>query len=146
MSDRCFERVDVDKNGFLDPVEVEVAVLYLYNMVRCLRPHPCLSGQHYLLLVLHKAYGNIDFWHADVNEACVFPRSGGARELMLRRAYDTLQVNKRMPGWEDPPTRIDIQASNLKSCMHFHYRAQCTNHSGLRTLAGISHSGGYGSF
>ena len=29
--------MDVDKNGFLDPIEIEVAVLYLYNMVRCLR-------------------------------------------------------------------------------------------------------------
>ena len=37
VSDRCFARVDVDKNGFLDPIEIEVAVLYLYNMVRCLR-------------------------------------------------------------------------------------------------------------
>ena len=44
VSDRCFARVDVDKNGFLDPIEIEVAVLYLYNMVRCL--HSTLSALH----------------------------------------------------------------------------------------------------
>ncbi|GAX82661.1 hypothetical protein CEUSTIGMA_g10087.t1 [Chlamydomonas eustigma] len=30
--DRCFEKVDVDNSGFLDVAEVELAVLYLYNM------------------------------------------------------------------------------------------------------------------
>jgi hypothetical protein len=34
LCDRAFEKVDNDKNGFLEPLEVEVAVLYLYNAVR----------------------------------------------------------------------------------------------------------------
>ena len=33
VCDRCFEKVDVDKSGFLEVIEIEVAMLYLYNMV-----------------------------------------------------------------------------------------------------------------
>ncbi|KIY96788.1 hypothetical protein MNEG_11173 [Monoraphidium neglectum] len=52
MCRRVFKRVDYDKNGRIDPLEVEVAILHLYNT-----------------------------------------------------------VNKRLPGWQDPPTRAEIQAA-----------------------------------
>lgn len=33
LSDRAFDRVDVDKSGFIEPLEVELAVYHLYHMV-----------------------------------------------------------------------------------------------------------------
>ena len=32
-----------------------------------------------------------------------------------------LQVNKRMPGWEDPPSRADIQVGNVKGTVLCNY-------------------------
>eukprot|EP00877_Chromochloris_zofingiensis_P011848 jgi/Chrzof1/6917/Cz02g03100.t1 len=52
MCRRVFNKVDYNKNGQIEPLEVEVAVLQLYNI-----------------------------------------------------------VNKRLPGWQDPPTRPKIQAA-----------------------------------
>lgn len=52
MCRRVFDKVDYNKNGLIEPLEVEVAVLNLYNI-----------------------------------------------------------VNKRLPGWQDPPTRDAIQAA-----------------------------------
>eukprot|EP00882_Tetradesmus_deserticola_P007803 GHRQ01008214.1.p2 GENE.GHRQ01008214.1~~GHRQ01008214.1.p2 ORF type:complete len:114 (+),score=52.76 GHRQ01008214.1:275-616(+) len=55
MCKRVFRKVDYNSNGLIEPLEVEVAILTLYNI-----------------------------------------------------------VNKRLPGWQDPPTRDAIQAA-LKS-------------------------------
>mmetsp|Transcript_11196 Transcript_11196/g.33582 ORF Transcript_11196/g.33582 Transcript_11196/m.33582 type:complete len:152 (+) Transcript_11196:298-753(+) len=33
VAKRAFHRVDADKNGRLDPIEVEVAVLHVYNII-----------------------------------------------------------------------------------------------------------------
>uniref|UniRef100_A0A7R9VSR9 EF-hand domain-containing protein n=1 Tax=Chlamydomonas euryale TaxID=1486919 RepID=A0A7R9VSR9_9CHLO len=52
LCDRCFDKADADKSGYIEAIELEVTVLYLYNM-----------------------------------------------------------VNKRLPGWEDPPTRDEIHAA-----------------------------------
>eukprot|EP00878_Enallax_costatus_P006262 GHUV01006565.1.p1 GENE.GHUV01006565.1~~GHUV01006565.1.p1 ORF type:complete len:155 (+),score=51.12 GHUV01006565.1:143-607(+) len=52
MCRRVFAKVDYNKNGLIEPLEVEVAVLNLYNI-----------------------------------------------------------VNKRLPGWQDPPSRDEIQAA-----------------------------------
>jgi hypothetical protein len=49
---QVFSKVDYNKNGMIEPLEVEVAILSMYNI-----------------------------------------------------------VNKRLPGWQDPPTRDAIQAS-----------------------------------
>jgi hypothetical protein len=49
---QVFAKVDYNKNGMIEPLEVEVAILSMYNI-----------------------------------------------------------VNKRLPGWQDPPTRDAIQAS-----------------------------------
>lgn len=53
---QVFDKVDYNKNGLIEPLEVEVAVLSLYNI-----------------------------------------------------------VNKRLPGWQDPPTRDEIQVQHQPS-------------------------------
>lgn len=58
MCKRVFDRVDYNKNGRIEALEVEVAILQLYN-----------------------------------------------------------QINKRLPGWQNPPTRDQIQASSFAFAM-----------------------------
>lgn len=107
LSVQVFSKVDYNKNGLIEPLEVEVAILSL-----CVRSASAWGLHCASLSVLLPVYL--------CQQHCVCVPTTQATASSLRVVAVVVcrynVINKRLPGWQDPPTRDAIQVSRT-GCM-----------------------------